>query len=255
MFYLILKIVSTLGIVEAIIFLLLKFSENDNFIEKEIVIAQVHFMLFYTTIINAILTCWIYYGSKKMSTNLWVKSEAMEMDHYVTIRRQFNVLDKKFTTIDDDNFREETLSFNFTRWKAYFSNMLQYIKSPIEARNRNAMLVVIRFHEIRAHFLKENNLPMTFKVSGYLMKCERDVFQQLVHIPTSAWVVLIGLLNLIYYFMGIVAASGNEFEQEKNNLMIGKVLSCLFVAMCISFMILSSIILRRVKWIFSKIMR
>lgn len=244
---------STLGIVESIIFILVKYNQNERFISVELAFAEVHFMLFYTTIFNAMMSCLVAYGSKRISKNLWVKSEVMDMDHYVAIRREFNNLDKQINTPDSYNMAEGFMKLNLETFGNISRNILQFLKHPHKSRIRNSMLVVIRFHEIRAHFLKENNLPSQFKVSDYLKKCEREVFQKLAHIPTSLWLILIGILNFIYLSMGLVASTGEKFHQQENNHRIGIVLSWLFIGMCIALAILSFAMLQRIKWIFSKI--
>jgi len=244
---------STLGIVESIIFLVMKYNSSKGFIEKETVFAQFHFMLFYTTIFNAIQSCMVAYGSKRISKNLWVKSEAMDLDHYAAIRREFVILDKKFKSNDVEDIAEGFLSYGLRNWKRIFVKVVHFVRSPIQARNHNAMNVVVRFHEIRHRFIEENDLPPQFEVSRYLKNCERDIFLKLVHITNFAWVGLIAILNFCYFLMGVVASIGDENDQERNNANIGKVLSCLFIATCLFFVLLSYVLLHRTKWIFSKI--
>ena len=231
----------------------MKYNNNENFIEKEIIFAEIHFMLFYTTIFNAIQSCLVAYGSKRISKNLWVKSEAMDLEHYAAIRREFDVLDRKFKRSEKEDFSEGFLSYGVRKWKRIILKLFHFIRSPILVRNYSAMNVVVRFHEMRNRFISENKLPMEFEVSSYLKNCERDVFLELVHIPISAWIGLIAVLNFIYFFMGISASSAGLDDRSKTNAMIGKILACIFYVTCSSFTVISYIMLQRTKWIFSKL--
>ena len=83
--------VSTLGLVELCIWILLTYWESID-IPKEKVFAKVHFTLFYTAMFNAFQTVALAVGSMHVSRQLWVKTETLELHHYVELREEFQTI-------------------------------------------------------------------------------------------------------------------------------------------------------------------
>ena len=89
--------VSTLGIVEATIFLVHQFFEVN--LEKERIFADVHFTLFFVAIINALMACIIYILSMVVAHQRWVKMETLDFNHYVAIRQEFDQVEAQLKTL------------------------------------------------------------------------------------------------------------------------------------------------------------
>ena len=90
-----LSLVATLGIVELFIFLLLKYYEDIDKARKE-VFGDVHFALFYTAILNAFQSVLVAIVTRRASSKLWVRTEHLELDHYVEIREEFERVQQEY---------------------------------------------------------------------------------------------------------------------------------------------------------------
>ena len=83
-------LVSTLGVVEAGIYLLHSYYDGLD-VEKEKVFAKVHFFLFFTAVINALQTCILAVMCSLVSDRMWRKTEALDVMSYVNIRENFEI--------------------------------------------------------------------------------------------------------------------------------------------------------------------
>ena len=111
----------------------------------------------------------------------------------------------------------------------FFHRLMQNIRHPgLRARYLN-LLIQVKFHQLRIHFLEGNNLPTTLKVSEYLKRSEQRVLMKLVHVSSGAWLMLTGGLSLIYVLMGIVA----YVTEDKS--IVGSFMSCIFFSMLVVF--------------------
>jgi len=84
---------STLGVVELFIFLLHKYSTIN--LEMEYVFAQFHFMLFFVAILNAFLTLLTASITFKISNNMWVQAEEIDLEYYVGLRAEYGKVVEK----------------------------------------------------------------------------------------------------------------------------------------------------------------
>jgi len=136
---------STLGIVESFIFVLHYYYSGLD-IDKEVLFAKVHFMLFYTAIFNAIQTCLLAWTSSSFSERLWVKSEAINIDYYIGIRREFEEVKQdlqerisnsqsQFLSYNDDMF--DGGIFNLSKKWAKFA---QFVRYPILTKKARAFI-------------------------------------------------------------------------------------------------------------------
>ena len=217
---------ATLGIVELFVFILIKYYENINKARKE-VFGDVHFCLFYTAIFNAFQSALVAMVTTRASTKQWVATEHLELDHYVEIREAF------------DQVEDEVCNAKFATKYNPFSNLRsKYVK----------LLIQVRFHELRLHFLEGNDLPLQLKVSDYLKRSELRLLIQLVHISATAWLLLTGGLNLIYFLMGMVAYTTGS------GIVIGRFLSGIFFAMLLSFIVITVLLYFKMKSIFRDIL-
>ena len=261
---------STLGIVEAVVFLVHHYYADLN-IEVERVFAEVHFTLFFVAIINAIMSCLLYFFATRVAERHWDMLETVDIDHYVAVRRQFDAMEEQLQAIrDSERFSAQGLNHAATADGAdeahsernknetnVFFKILNYTKYPLLKANLKQvldvkykkLLVQVRFHELRLHFIESNGLDPKFRVSSYLKLCMNDVFKKLVHISTFSWLTLLACTNLSYFLMGIIAS------ESKDPGSIGTTLSFVYIGYAIAFVLVSLWTAWKMKNIFFKIMQ
>lgn len=194
-------IVAVLGIVELGVYIMSLYYEYDK--NKKAVFADVHFLLFYTDIFNALQAVLQAYFTRSMSKSLWVRTEELELDHYVEIREEYDRVREELYGVDaDGNVQIKH------QWTALFHWLFQW---KLKARY-NDLAVQVRFHELRVYFLQAYHLPLKFKVSDYLMRSEESVLVSLVHISPAAWLWLTALCNVLYFFGGLFANATSDAE-------------------------------------------
>ena len=239
---------STLGIVEFAIFLGHTYAPNFN-LEVEAVFAKVHFLLFFTAIINALMSVILSFVASHISYKLWVRTEELELNHYIAIREEFSRVEKLLGEYENSGGTDAATEYHVLTPKRAFTRVLQTLRYPILRRQYDKLLVQVRFHELRVHFLEANDLPLKFKVSDYLVKSELHVFKKCVHISTLAWIMVAAAVNIVYFLMGIVAyASGSQK-------VVGKAMSWIFIGGCLAFIPISYAIFLKMQWIFAQIMK
>ena len=217
---------ATLGITEFFLFLVHKYNTNFKNDAEEIFI-YVHFTLFYTAIFNAVMSIILAFFVSRNSDRLWVRTEYQDLHHYVELREEFDKLDRALyypnestepeNSTRSDNLRTDTeaeqeFEFNLVGFKRLFSQIYQTLQNPILFRKHQTLLTQIRFHEMRYHFIHANSLPITFKMSDYLKRCESHVLISLVEISIFAWLALMGAVTLSYFFMGVTVLVTHDQE-------------------------------------------
>ena len=272
---------TTLGIVEFCVFLLQEY-HKDMDKEKKDVFGAVHFALFYTAIFNAFQSIFLCFITTRVSQKLWVQTEALDLSHYVEIREEFervqaqirrirprsasnaspesstvsddeavNRVDKgtKTNSQDNDEYHSEyVFEVSWRGLKSVFAQTVELVRYPRLIRQYNKLLVQVRFHELRVHFLLSNNLPAKLSVSDYLIRCEQKVLIKLAHVSAFAWLLLTASINLLYYILGIV---GTETEDQD---IVGTSLTYIFFVCMGLFVILAMLVQNKMKSIFRTIM-
>ncbi|CAJ1955135.1 unnamed protein product [Cylindrotheca closterium] len=228
---------STLGVVELVVYLILKYYKDYNKAKKS-VFADVHFCLFYVAIFNAFQTVIVAAATMRTSKKQWVDTEKIDLDHYVAIREEFDKLREK---LDHSRDRDFTV-------QGVFRNLIQSIKNPGLQGRYSDLLVRVNFHSLRVHLLRQENLPLTLKVSDYLKRSEARVLTRLVHVSGGAWLMLTGGLNLIYFGMGMVAY---VYEDQK---LIGNFMTSIFFCMLLIFIFITVILYFKMRSTFRTIM-
>lgn len=205
--------------------------------ERKELFAEVHFALFYTAIFNAFqsVLCGIF--TRRVSSALWVQTEHLELDHYVEIREAFDKASEEYY-----NFRESQ------RGVAGIRSCLLALRKPGLRRRYRNLLVQVRFHELRVQFLENNNLPLTLKISDYLKRSEESVLMHMVHVSGTAWLMLTGGFNLIYFAEGLVA----NFTGDPD--IVGKSMAGIFFGMLNIFIVICVILYFKMRSIFEKIL-
>ena len=234
---------STLGIVEFAIFLGHTYAPNFD-LEVEAVFAKVHFLLFFTAIINALMSVILSFVASHISYKLWVRTEELELNHYIAIREEFSRVEKLL-----GEYVDAATEYHVLTPRRAFTRLQQTLRYPILRRQYDKLLVQVRFHELRVHFLEANDLPLKFKVSDYLVKSELHVFKKCVHISTLAWIMVAAAVNLVYFLMGIVATASGSQQ------VVGTAMSWIFIGGCLAFIPISYAIFVKMQWIFVQIMK
>jgi hypothetical protein len=214
--------------------------------KKYKVFADVHFALFYTAILNAFQSVLLAFVSNRVAHRIWVKTEMLEVNHYVEIREEFERVKKDvwFTagsstaaSTDGDNTPIETTK-SPSAWYSY----------PLLRRYRyNQLLLQIRFHELRMHFIDAYKLPIRLKLSDYLLKSQERVLLKLVHVSSMAWLLLTGAVNLLYYLTGIISYEAKES-------LIGITLNIVFLLCMTTFAGVATLVYWKMKAVFRAIM-
>ena len=154
---------STLGIVEAGVFLAVKYYEKLN-LKQEQIFAEVHFTIFFVAIINAVQSVFLYLLANQIAQNRWVKMEKIDIDHYVSIRQEFERIDTQLRAKMERAHSSSTLElFGSGSWKEMWEGFIDLIHYPVLKRKHTQLLVQVRFHELRVHFIEDNELPAKFK--------------------------------------------------------------------------------------------
>ena len=252
---------ATLGIVEFFIFLLHKYYTGLN-IAGEKIFADVHFTLFYTALFNAVQSVILAFFVSRNSDRLWVRTEYQDLHHYVEIREEFEKVDRELhwkeyeaelsdstsaTRVDAKAAQE--FEFNFTGMKRLGKTICETFRHPILSRKHNTLLIQLRYHELKYHFIQTNGLPITLNVSDYLKRSEMQVLTKLIHISAFAWLLLTGGATLVYFLMGITV-----FVTEGDQSAVGSALTTIYFVTLQLFVVISLLLYHKMKWIFRHIM-
>ena len=243
--------VATLGIVEFVVFLIQKYYAGLDKAQKD-VFADVHFMLFYCALFNALQTVLLAVTSYSVANHLWVRTEALELDHYIEIREEFERVDSILYGNVEERQRptsEFVFEYNVRGIRKLWQRIYRFVRYPILSQRHAELLVQVRFHDLRVHFLKANDLPLQLRVSDYLTRSLLSVLQKLAHISAMAWLLLTGGICMLYFFMGIVVYVTEDLK------MVGVSMTWIFLCSMIFSVLLSLIIFNKMKWIFQRIMR
>lgn len=238
---------ATLGIVELLIFLLHKYYSNLN-VARELVFADVHFTLFFTALFNAFQSVSVAMVATRVSNRLWVKTEDLELDHYVEIREEFDRVSHQLYPGDDHDENNNNNNNTMISMGKQLRNIGVSLLFPRLRARYVELLVQVRFHQLRLHFLEGNNLPLTLKVSDYLKKSEETVLIKLVHVSTFAWLFLTAAMNLIYFLMGMVAFATGSAD------IVGVAMTYIFFCSLFLFILISLLVYNKMTRIFRIIM-
>eukprot|EP00934_Nitzschia_sp_Nitz4_P003479 Nitzschia sp. Nitz4//scaffold93_size78505//21682//26953//NITZ4_005417-RA/size78505-augustus-gene-0.48-mRNA-1//-1//CDS//3329560279//3469//frame0 len=234
---------ATLGFVEFCLFLLLRYYEIKNKERKE-VFAEVHFALFYTAIFNAIQSVISAYFARRASNRLWVETEQLELDHYVEIREEFERTSEKYHAVL--NHAEQMNQGPLLRQWRHFWHTVYH---PSLRTRYLDLLVQVRFHQLRLHFLEGNQLPLTLKVSDYLKRAEQKVLIDMVHVSGVAWLLLTGGFNLMYFLEGMIANATSSEDA------VASTMSYIFFGVLVLFILICLALYAKMRSIFQSILQ
>lgn len=265
---------ATLGVVELFIHLLQEYSSGIDK-DKKALFADIHFMLFYTAIFNAFQSVLLAVLTRHISNKMWVRTEELELSHYVELRIEYENVHKKLyghapmktnsrsSNTNTNKSQPEQQQENQTQQASNVINdnqsccqsingfcrgLLHTMRYPQLKSRYNELLVQVRFHELRVHFLQAYDLPLKLKVSDYLMNSEQHVLTHLVHVSTSAWLWLTGLVNVLYFVTGMIVDTTGNSESAAT------ALSIIFFLGMVLGVAASVLVYHRMKYIFMRIM-
>jgi len=275
---------TTLGIVEFCVFLLQEYHTSMDK-EKKDVFGAVHFALFYTAIFNAFQSVVLCFITTRISQKLWVQTEALELNHYVEVREEFqrveelmrkkhqskskskdseaasstgsdediaNAVEKSGMQQDEESedpyHSEYVFEVSWRGLRSLFARMMDLVRFPQLMKRYNELLVQVRFHELRVHFLQSNNLPAKLEVSDYLIRCEQRLLIKMAHVSAAAWLLLTASINVLYYLMGIM---GTQTEDPE---IVSITLTYIFFCSMGLFVVLALVVYNKMKQIFATIM-
>ncbi|GKY98101.1 hypothetical protein MPSEU_000767900 [Mayamaea pseudoterrestris] len=277
---------STLGMVELVVWLLHSYYDNLN-VAKEQVFAKVHFCLFYTALLNAFQSILLAATSLQIARKLWVQTERLELNHYVELREEFDRVHAQLGLHKRRNRRKESshsdgsngnnVIESATERPQYTTlSLASYVCSVLHLQIRNRfqskhhdqqhhrphhhhqypllhrkyrrLLVQVRFHELRVQFLQAYKLPLSLKISNYLWRSQLYVLIGLVHVNSTAWLLLTMLANVLFVGVGLLL-----YETQDADL-IGTVMVCIFMASLTGFVLLALVMHRKMESVFDSIM-
>lgn len=216
-------------------------------VPKEKVFAYCHFLLFFTAIFNALQSAIQAFFAIRVSNRLWARTEELELHHYVAIREEFEDLERVVKRLKPD--RHGRMSF----CDKIFSKLHRIgseIANPYIFRKYRRLLVQIRFHELRVHFLQANALPLKLKVSEYLQRSEIALLKRLTCVSAFAWILLTGATNFTYYMFGMII-----YGYKAGNEPASRWLAFMYIGGNIFFALLSVVIYFKMTAVFNKIMK
>jgi hypothetical protein len=223
---------------------------------------KVHFMLFYTAIFNAIQSCIVRLLALQRTYKTWRVTEEIEIDHYVAIRREFDRLERQtkqvnpqhvggnakrsWSTDSSNDVKHSQLSYCWEYFRGASSDLTLKIRHPQLYRRRNKLLTVIRFHELRAHFIESNSLPPKFQVSSYLKRSLMSAMLDFVHISPAAWIMFTAICNMIFFFAGMIL---NNTESHPK---VEEFLLYFFIVLMMAFVTIVTALYFKMRYIFYK---
>ena len=132
--------------------------------------------------------------------------------------------------------------------KRYLHDFSMKIRYPRLYFRKRKLVVPVRFHELRHHFIKQNGLSSKFKVSQYLKRSLTSVLLDFVHISSAAWIMIMALSILLYFICGIALNSTGD-KVTVYDFLISAISSG-----AVLFLIVSFVVYLKMKTIISKIL-
>lgn len=137
---------------------------------------NVHFLLFYTALFNALQGCLLRILAGLRTDRSWVYTESIDVGYYVAIRKEFDRLETILPRLHTKQGISSSSSSSIqssSYWNScqrILHDLALGLRQPQLYRRRNTLLRIIRFHELRAHLIDSNDLPPRFRVSQYLKR-------------------------------------------------------------------------------------
>jgi len=245
---------STLGIVEAVVFVIMHYATIED-MTRERVFAEIHFLLFFVATFNAVMATILYLLTDVAAKRKWLNVEDLNIDNYLAVRNEFQAVNDELNAVKLDISRRllavDRGSTNESDVLTKISNslLLEIGHGKLMGRYRR-LLVQVRFHELRVHFIELNGLHPKFRVSDYLKLCLHDVFEHFVEISRFAWLAMVFFATSILFFMNIIIDITQSIQSTEVNIFINTI----YLGSAVVFLLVSILISRKMKSIFFRIM-
>ena len=231
---------------------------------RKSVFADVHFLLFYTAIINALFSIITAVTVTRISKQLWIQTELLELNHYLEIQQSFLQIEKELNALHSSKAHRPTgptaaaattttspadpevgttdPSATEDPWSYGHLTVMDTVRYPNLKHQYDTLLAQIRYHDLRTHVIHSYQLPKRLQISSYLMRCsEQTVLMKLVNVSSLAWLLLTGAVCIFYFVFGIV------FYKFEDQTLIGTSLSIVFFGWMISFVVLCFVLSNKTK--------
>ena len=192
------KELSTLGLVEFVIFVIFKITPQFDNNLLELFIAT-HVAIFVTAFLYIIHILLVGLLSFYVAQN-WLKIEHLEINHFLELRYAHEAIRKKLDLRGGQDAERGIINKLFRR-----------ITRPLLFNRYRMLTNQVKFHTLRAKFLGNKELPNDFLISKYLNGCMSQVLINLVDLRVASWGLIFVLLNLFFYFSNVEElASGSS---------------------------------------------
>lgn len=145
--------------------------------------------LFYTALFNAIQSVLVRLVTARRTDKAWIQTEEIDIGHYVAIRKEFDRVENEWKQLQYSTYgsrggtSNHSSSLNnsmhesnemeldggiISRWgsvKIFFQELYMKLRYPRLFLRKRKLMIPVRFHELRHHFIEQNGLSSKFKVS------------------------------------------------------------------------------------------
>ena len=258
--------------------------------------------LFYTALFNAVQSVLVRLVTARRTDRAWIQTEDIDIGHYVAIRKEFDRVENEWKQLQyarveqsaEDGFirssscnisseENEQDSDNLSvmnSLRKYIHDSLTKLRYPRLYLRKRELLVPVRYHELRCHFIEQNGLSSQFKVSvspapyiphsltsitfilfsvlfssgltysfqQYLKRSLTSVLLDFVHISSVAWVMLMATGIVIYYISGII------LHVSEDKVKVLEFMIWVLASLMTLFVVISIILFFKMRSIFSKIL-
>mmetsp|Transcript_28981 Transcript_28981/g.66310 ORF Transcript_28981/g.66310 Transcript_28981/m.66310 type:complete len:1236 (-) Transcript_28981:478-4185(-) len=178
------------------------------------------------------------------------------MGTYVQVRRDFDKLESLLSNRSSDgshawgsssHLAGRVMKMDKRSLKWIVMTLWETLRRPRRMQRYRKLLVQVRYHSLREQFVQKNQCKGSFPLYIYLKRVQRDVFENLVHISSSSWMMLMFLTVILNYVLAIVVSETSIKE-------VHIVLMVLFFALCLLVVFVVMYTQHHMNWIFFQIM-
>jgi uncharacterized membrane protein YgcG len=144
---------------------------------------------------------------------------------------------------------EFAFEYNWTGVQFLWQSACDSLSHPRHLKRRyHDLLLQVRFHELRVHFVEAYRLPSNFRISTYLVRSEEQVLMKLLNVTTYAWLFLTASANLLYYILGIGVTETGDLQLP------GYVMIYIYYISMTCFLLVAFALYNKMKVVFKNIM-
>ncbi|KAA0167467.1 hypothetical protein FNF31_00906 [Cafeteria roenbergensis] len=159
----------------------------------------VHMTLFLVAIVHAIVVVTLVFLSMRISKR-WERIEAHDFRHWREAKEEKFALSARI---------------------ASRPCLLRVFCGAADALQYSLLLELVRFHELKWRFLRNNHLPPHFHFTAYLRKAKQHIFRDLGSLPAGLWAALAAIL-----LVDLLVRSNSPVYSEGVSLVVAVPLAC-----------------------------